>query len=157
MPKTNSKMPVRILSLFALVALFALVLGLTNWRSLTGSPEPAYAVSLVNLIASTNHYAGKRVRVSGFLVKGDQHLFLTRDHAEIMDYMSAIPLIDHTPTASQILSNCPDGYVSVTGRMVSLESSGRYHLGQIEKVLSEREPIHICYEREESAAPLSNE
>ena len=54
--------------------------------------QPTYSVSLVQLIAAPERWAGKRVEVQGFLGSLQTTLFLSREHAEALDVASGASL-----------------------------------------------------------------
>jgi len=70
-------------------------------------------VSLVELIVNPQALEGSRVKVQGFLDRKGE-LFVTRDHAEMFDFSSAIMIEDQTPDG-YITYHCSDSYALLEG------------------------------------------
>ena len=77
--------------------------------------EPVRPVSMVQLLASPKHWFGKRVSVQGFY-SSLSSLFLSREHAEVFDYDSAV-VVRGPATAQQAaaLSGCEGRWVLIQG------------------------------------------
>lgn len=90
--------------------LAAAVLFLVLPRAAACAGEPDHRiVSMVDLLARPSDFEGKIVTVQGYLSL--MRLYLTRDHAEISDAPSSIPVRGPAPE----LAKCSDAYVHVVG------------------------------------------
>lgn len=90
--------------------LVALVLFLVLPRPAACAGEPDHRiVSMVDLLTRPSDFEGKVVTVQGYLSL--MRLYLTRDHAEISDSPSSIPVRGPAPE----LAECSDAYVHVVG------------------------------------------
>jgi hypothetical protein len=102
-------------ALFVFVALLSLLLPAladTNERQL-----PIRA-SLSDLLVNADRYAGRRIAVYGYLDRNvGLDLFLTKDHAEGRDFVSAISVAD-TDNMDVYESGCLDSYVVLTGTFI---------------------------------------
>jgi hypothetical protein len=90
-------------------------------------------VSMVSLLANPSSYVGSRVRVAGYLKsQANYYLYLTRDHAQISDYQSAIRVSDTDD--GEIFSNrCFNSYMYVTG-IWAKSANESYVLRDVEEV-----------------------
>ena len=99
-----------VLSLLVVLSLLASVACVSN-------SKVVFPVSMVRLLADPEAYSGSRVGTFGYLTieHGGPLLFLTRDHAGVGDFQSAIEL---PAELSDALEPCLNGYVRVVGRFV---------------------------------------
>jgi len=105
--------------------------------------DPAYSISMVQLIVDPKHYEGKRVEVVGYLRQVvNPTLFLNRISADTRDFASSILLVD--PSKEWEMSSvCGDKYVKIVGRvMLSREA---FELANIEKV-EDAKLVEPCWE-----------
>jgi len=75
--------------------------------------ETFEAPSMVELLARAPDYEGELIETTGFYGGVITGLFLTRDHAEILDFDSAVHVAD--PTEGTMREHCVDHYVRVRG------------------------------------------
>jgi hypothetical protein len=90
------------------LAVLALFLGVPAATACAGKPDHLI-VSMVDLLTRPSDFEGKIVTVQGYLSL--MRLYLTRDHAEISDSPSSIPVRGPAPE----LAKCSDAYVHVVG------------------------------------------
>ena len=107
-----------------------------------------YPVSLIELLAVPEKFNGKEISVIGYLngtITFD--LYLSRDHANILDRESSIEIIDNTPDGSLIQSSCASNYVQVKGTFKKRADS-MYVIAYIKSV-SIMESLKTCWKSSE--------
>lgn len=98
--------------------------------------EKSYrVVSLIQLIATPDKYVNKYISVQGYYGGIPIHLYLTKDHADIGDYFSAIQLVDDVPSrkGSMPASSCRYNYIMVNGLFLQIPNKSSYIIRDIEK------------------------
>src|SRR5258706_10929068 len=75
--------------------------------------RPFQAPSMVELLTRAPQDEGELIETTGFYGGVLTGLFLTRDHAEILDFDSAVHVAD--PTDDTMRENCADHYVRIRG------------------------------------------
>jgi len=75
--------------------------------------ETFQAPSMVELLARAPDFEGELIETTGFYGGVVTGLFLTRDHAEILDFDSALHVAD--PSEGTMREHCVDHYVRVRG------------------------------------------
>jgi len=104
-----------------------------------------YPVSLVELLAVPEKYDGKEIAVIGYLKDTTSlDLYLSRDHAKILDLESSIQVIDTTPDGLLFQSSCAPNYVRVKGTFIKRADS-MYVIAYIKSV-SIIESLKTCWE-----------
>jgi hypothetical protein len=91
------------------------------------------SVSMIQLIANPERFAGRRIAVSGYLAEG-QRLYLTREHAELSDMSSAIDLSGEFLDDYRS-SPCSKSLVTVSGRFVETKPPKTYMIRDIEQIV----------------------
>jgi hypothetical protein len=82
----------------------------------------AWVTSMTILQVSPEEFVGHCVEVHGYFDSGiNIQLFLTKDHALILDYASSIMLMDNTKHGELFNSSCTGHYVSVIGKVATFE------------------------------------
>ena len=99
---------------------------------------------LAGLLLNPEVPSGLRVSVVGYF--GGSNLFLTEDHAKILDYSSAIKVVDKTHDASIYQSQCRSNYVDVIGEL-SRRKSGKLQIQKITQI-KYAESGEDCYREE---------
>jgi hypothetical protein len=112
--------------------------------------KPTCAVSLAQLLVDPTSLMGSKVLVQGYL-SHNLELFLSREHAEAYDYMSAIRVIDPSDEGVVTRSHCAGQWVTVEAVLDSTD--GMPILTRLERMwpASTREPH--CWPVETPAAP----
>lgn len=77
--------------------------------------EPIIPVSLAGLLLNSELETGQGISTAGYMV--GPFLFLTEDHAQILDYPSAIRVTDTSSKASIYSAGCSGRYVRIYGRV----------------------------------------
>lgn len=90
------------------LAVLVVALGFATTAAQAGEPDHRI-VSMVDLLTRPSDFDGKIVTVQGYLSL--MRLYMTRDHAEISDAPSSIPVRGPAPE----LAKCSDAYVHVVG------------------------------------------
>lgn len=83
--------------------------------------DTVYPVPMAGLLLNFELPIGANVSVIGYL-KGP-YLFLTEDHAKILDYSSSILVEDKSKEAELYQSNCNHHYVKVVGTLSRQDSN----------------------------------
>lgn len=83
--------------------------------------DTEYPVPMAGLLLNSELPIGASVSVVGYL--NGPYLFLTEDHAKILDYSSSILVEDKTKDAELYQSDCNDHYVKVVGTLSRQESN----------------------------------
>src|SRR2546422_8443741 len=103
----------------AAAALSFLAVGCASVRASTrnpatqGSPDLFLAPSMAELLVHAPDYEGERIHIVGFYGGIVTGLFLTRDHADVLDFDSAFIVAD--PTGEGMREHCFGHYVRVEG------------------------------------------
>jgi hypothetical protein len=126
--------------------LLAVAISAVATAACAGQPAAApQAISLVQLIADPQQYVGRQVHVIGYLGRAPNlFLFLTRDHYQASDVMSAISVVDMTENASLIQSACLQHYVAVIGTVIKRDDPVFYELAHVQQVGLQEDPA-ICW------------
>lgn len=93
---------------------------------------PMYSPSLIQLIATPERWAGKRVSVQGYLSSWPS-LFVSREHAEAQDVSSAVRLAFVSEEGIRAASTCANHWVLMHG-FVELDRGGLAELTHVERV-----------------------
>lgn len=104
-------------------------------------------VSMVQLIVTPERFVGARLEVSGYLIR--QRLYLTREHAELLDHSSSVELTNEfLPDDGK--SPCANALVRVTGQFVETKPGATYMISDVTQIFlpSSRTP---CYRRPDAA------
>lgn len=105
------------LGLRSILLILVSVLGAENAQG-----GAVYGVSLVQLLASPERFAGKHISVVGYFAVGPNvHLYLTEAHARVFDHNSSIALNDESADGSLTQSSCAGGFVRVDGEFGFLD------------------------------------
>lgn len=100
------------------LVIFIMVYFLSSAAASDTKEPPAIAVPLVKLLADPHLYEGAPVQVMGYADIGIYlGLFLTKDHADISDFLSSIRIVD-TPDGGIISSGCLPGYIKIRGKFI---------------------------------------
>lgn len=92
---------------------FALILGLIITHSVMAGP---LATSFVNFLVYPNDLDGKEVTVFAYLGPLGERIYMTKDHAEGQDLLSAIQLYHpYQKSSLEVFKECINTYVKVTG------------------------------------------
>lgn len=109
--------------------------------------QGARLVSAVDLLVAPEKHEGVVVSVKGYLSgdSGSLFLYLTRDHAEMEDIVSAIIVADFFEMgASQ--SDCLDKYVEVVGRF-ERDRGVVYAINRVERISLVTPRRELCWAR----------
>ena len=105
-----------------------------------------YPVSLVQLLVTPEKYDGKDITVIGYLKHTiTLQLYLTRDHANMLDKRSSITILDNTSDGSLLQSSCAPSYVQIRGTFKRIKYS-MYVIYDVKEVL-QMDNLKICYNR----------
>ena len=115
---------------------------------------------MVQLLTNPGEFSGSEIQVRGYLGAPTLSLalFLTREHAEIGDHVSSIPVADHTPDGYLTLS-CAGHHAIVDGTLrrqhdapTIVGASGaslRYIIADVTRVLTYGDGgLETCWPRE---------
>jgi len=96
-----------------------------------------HEVSMIHLIANPKKYRYKKIAVKGYYTEArNGHLFLSKDHADIMDIKSGFPVLDsRNVNNAQSSAACSGHYVEMRGEFVSFKDWERYSIIDLERVL----------------------
>ena len=102
-------------------------------------------VSMAELIMDPAPYVGQTVAVTGYFKRhANLHLFLTDDHAEILDFESSILLSD-TDEGDLHQLDCLERHVRVVGMLIA-HSHGSYAIVDIQRI-DDPGAEEVCWER----------
>ncbi|MDH3521304.1 MAG: hypothetical protein OEM49_12685 [Myxococcales bacterium] len=91
--------------------------------------DPLLPASLVQILVAPERYEGRRVNVVGYLAAGPQmRLFITRDHARVLDLESSVEVESEALGAS----DCMEKYARVVGKLARVNTIWR--IVEVERV-----------------------
>lgn len=98
-------------------ALLSIAIGISASQSVMAGKraEPVIPISLAGLLFASELEAGQQISTVGYME--GPFLFLTKDHALILDYPSAIRVTDTSSEAHVYGAGCSDRYVRIYGRV----------------------------------------
>jgi len=106
----------------------------TNKKEESINPQAGIYISMTNLLVFGNKFENKHIRVLGYLGISGDHLFLTKDHSEALDFSSAIPLyLNKNENNFMEFQDCYSKYGSVSGE-VQRNIDGNLVLGNITRI-----------------------
>ena len=108
--------------------------------------DDAVPVSVVQLVANPDDFAGKAIAVTGYLQKNPTlRLFLSKDHGAARDIQSSVIVSDDTSGGSLTQSGCLDQYVKVTGTLDRLMGAA-WAVVRVREV-RDAETAEMCWKR----------
>lgn len=103
--------------------------------------DPGFYVSLLQLLTNPDRFAGQVVIVTGYLdYVGHPRLYLTRDHALVMDHQTSI-MVSYITDVTQ--DACMKHYVRVKGTFKRLDEYS-YGLIDVESI-RDQEKFKTCW------------
>lgn len=113
-------------------------------------------VSLVELLVNPQAFEGSRINVQGFFDRKGE-LFITRDHAEMFDFSSAIMVEDQAPDG-YVTYHCADSYARLEGTFRRKEGpsgqgtdSNSFVIAELTRVLTLRDGVlEVCWPSREA-------
>lgn len=109
--------------------------------------DDAVPVSVIQLVANPDDFAGKAIEVTGYLQKNPTlRLFLSKDHGTARDIQSSVIVSDDTPGGLLTQSGCLGQYVKITGTFDRLMGAA-WAVVRVREV-RRAETAEMCWKRE---------
>lgn len=116
-----------------------------------------WSVSVIELNITPQKYSNKKVIISGYASDfgGVPNVYLTKEHAEMFDHSSSIPIIGLPPKVIDVVGGvCNNKYVKTHGIFKWSKLLGRWALSEVNVIYeyqfdAPRSGIQICWARKE--------